>query len=581
MGASLEESAPCFIQECAGTLSASKSAWYSPPETAAALPVQGLTHATVRSHKGQQQQQQSGVATAKSDSPLAQRTRSTKETVMMGNIQGLYPKTNKNKVPFLKELAEHEDPMIIALTETHFKSECSTLNFTCAMNRVKELLDYLPRPLPNIVMCGDFNFPHIKWPEGIVFGGTSEEQVQARALMELSDREFLSQQIRQPTRQNNILDLFFTNNPASINLHRAENNIFSYHNLIIINTTYKRKSTLRYEGNSSAGSSPFKAYNFYTEYIKWEGVQHSISEMDWEQVLAGENPNIMLEVLTSKLLEVCSAHVPVKKRLTNGSVVTDPGTMSQLLLHQYNQVFSVPRQDKIVRWQTTFFNEAAPQEHAQLTNITISLEAMERAIREIKPNAAAVPAILAKCSKALAQPLCILWRCSMDRGVVPVELKKATEVEVVSGVPQQSVLDPLLFLVHMTDIGVGVSDSLLTSFEDDTTVSLPTTSAEEVSCLQQDVDAVYATSNMQFNEEKFELLRHGHNQEIKEIMLHTEGGQGITPQPHFKCLGVQLSEHCSIQYHIVEAVKKARTFTSREPETLLTLWRAPVQPLLD
>ncbi|KAK4321476.1 hypothetical protein Pmani_007707 [Petrolisthes manimaculis] len=537
MGASLEESAPCFIQECAGTLSASKSAWYSPvsnymsrapekkikqlspheptnskvvqanpplntqPETAAALPVQGLTHATVRSHKGQQQQQQSGVATAK----------------------------------------------------------------------VKELLDYLPRPLPNIVMCGDFNFPHIKWPEGIVFGGTSEEQVQARSLMELSDREFLSQQIRQPTRQNNILDLFFTNNPASINLHRAENNIFSYHNIITINTTYKRKSTLRYEGNSSAGSSPFKAYNFYTEYIKWEGVQHSISEMDWEQVLAGENPNIMLEVLTSKLLEVCSAHVPVKKRLTNGSVVRDLGTMSQLLLHQYNQVFSVPRQDKIVRWQTTFFNEAAPQEHAQLTNITISLEAMERAIREIKPNAAAVPAILAKCSKALAQPLCILWRCSMDRGVVPVELKKATE----------SVLGPLLFLVHMTDIGVGVSDSLLTSFEDDTTVSLPTTSAEEVSCLQQDVDAVYATSNMQFNEEKFELLRHGHNQEIKEIMLHTEGGQGITPQPHFKCLEVQLSEHCSIQYHIGEAVKKARTFTSREPETLLTLWRAPVQPLLD
>ncbi|KAK4317417.1 hypothetical protein Pmani_011501 [Petrolisthes manimaculis] len=95
MGASLEKSAPCFIQECAGTLSTSKSAWYSPvsnymsrapekkikqlspheptnskvvqanpplntqPETAAALPVQGLTHATVRSHKGQQQQQQS------------------------------------------------------------------------------------------------------------------------------------------------------------------------------------------------------------------------------------------------------------------------------------------------------------------------------------------------------------------------------------------------------------------------------------------------------------------------------------------------------------------------------------------
>ncbi|KAK4328660.1 hypothetical protein Pmani_000968 [Petrolisthes manimaculis] len=168
MGASLEEGAPCFIQECAGTLSASKSAccpsqpstkhptrdrgstpsagphptptptpgpywevWTffrgdDRPEVGRGEPTQGnggTNHVTVRSHKGQQQQQQSGVATAKSDSPLAQRTRSTIETVMMGNIQGLYPKTHINKVPFLKELAEQEDPMIIALTETHLKSE--------------------------------------------------------------------------------------------------------------------------------------------------------------------------------------------------------------------------------------------------------------------------------------------------------------------------------------------------------------------------------------------------------------------------------------------------------------------------
>ncbi|KAK4309589.1 hypothetical protein Pmani_018786 [Petrolisthes manimaculis] len=355
MGASLEESAPCFIQECAGTLSASKSAWYSPPETAAALPVQGLT-----------------------PPPPPGLTR------WYGHILGVMTGLRSDVGNLLRAM-DAQTMLLSGLIKDNNSSS----------KVVWPQPNYLPRPLPHIVMCGDFNFPHIKWPEGIVFGGTSEEQVQARSLMELSDREFLSQQIRQPTRQNNILDLFFTNNPASINLHRAENNIFSYHNLITINTTYKRKSTLRYEGNSSAGSSPFKAYNFYTEYIKWEGVQHSISEMDWEQVLAGENPNIMLEVLTSKLLEVCSAHVPVKKRLTNGSVVRDPGTMSQLLLHQYNQVFSVPRQDKIVRWQTTFFNEAAPQEHAQLTNITISLEAMERAIREIKPNAAAVPAILA------------------------------------------------------------------------------------------------------------------------------------------------------------------------------------------
>ena len=37
----------------------------------------------------------------------------------MGNIQGLYPKSNQTKVPFLKELAAVENPMFISLTETH------------------------------------------------------------------------------------------------------------------------------------------------------------------------------------------------------------------------------------------------------------------------------------------------------------------------------------------------------------------------------------------------------------------------------------------------------------------------------
>lgn len=152
---------------------------------------------------------------------------------MMGNIQGLYPKTNQNKVPFLREIAEEEDPMFIALTETHLKSDvkeaeisitkytpfrvdretrshggvivyirndlatdtkqilsvsngqvevialqispmgmiivncyrppqCSTVNFTTALNMVKEAIDDLPSPMPDIVMCGDYNFPHIK-----------------------------------------------------------------------------------------------------------------------------------------------------------------------------------------------------------------------------------------------------------------------------------------------------------------------------------------------------------------------------------------------------------------------------------
>ena len=95
---------------------------------------------------------------------------------------------------------------------------------------------------------------------------------------------------------------------------------------------------------------------------------------------------------------------------------------------------------------------------------------------------------------------------------------------------------------------------------------------------------------MAFNEKKFEILRHGNNQELKSTTrLCTEGGQIITPRSNAKCLGVFLNEDCSFQEHIRETVRKARsmaswvlrTFSSREAQTLVTLWRSLIQPVLD
>ena len=54
---------------------------------------------------------------------MADSTNLSLESIVMGNIQGLYPKSNQTKVPFLKELAVIENPMFIALTETHLHSD--------------------------------------------------------------------------------------------------------------------------------------------------------------------------------------------------------------------------------------------------------------------------------------------------------------------------------------------------------------------------------------------------------------------------------------------------------------------------
>lgn len=177
--------------------------------------------------------------------------------------------------------------------------------------------------------------------------------------------------------------------------------------------------------------------------------------------------------------------------------------------------------------------------------------------------------------------------------VVTVDGHQSSEASVISGVPQGSVLGPLLFLIHMGDIDEGVRSSVISSFADDTTVSHATTTMQGVTHLQEDLNKVYAcaaTNNMAFNAAKFEMLRCGPDHTIKmSTLLLTEGGQQISGQPHVKCLGVHLSDNGSFSHHITETVKKAkamagwvlRTFVSREPKVMLTLWKALVQPTLD
>ena len=103
--------------------------------------------------------------------------------------------------------------------------QASQQNFISAISQVAKVIEDLPRPTPDVILCGDFNFPNIKWPEGtLLSGGTLDQQAQAKALLEVADKALLTQQIITPTRLNNILDLYFTNNRESVNTYRTEKN---------------------------------------------------------------------------------------------------------------------------------------------------------------------------------------------------------------------------------------------------------------------------------------------------------------------------------------------------------------------
>ena len=86
-----------------------------------------------------------------------------------------------------------------------------------AINPLSELrikLIEILNPKPNIqyIYTGDLNFPIIEWQMEIVDGGTHENRVQANAFLQFALEQSFQQDIEEPERKNNILDVFLTNN---------------------------------------------------------------------------------------------------------------------------------------------------------------------------------------------------------------------------------------------------------------------------------------------------------------------------------------------------------------------------------
>ena len=86
---------------------------------------------------------------------------------------------------------------------------------------------------------------------------------------------------------------------------------------------------------------------------------------------------------------------------------------------------------------------------------------------------------------------------------------KSNLSEVSSGVPQGSVLGPLLFLVLIGDIDKDITSTFVSSFADDTRVAKGISSVEDVETLQLDLQSIYewAEENMEFNFPKFDTFK--------------------------------------------------------------------------
>ena len=97
---------------------------------------------------------------------------------------------------------------------------------------------------------------------------------------------------------------------------------------------------------------------------------------------------------------------------------------------------------------------------------------------------------------------------------------KSSKAEVISGVPQGTVLGPVLFLVLILDIGDNVSEGTrVSSFADDTRASRGIKSLLDPAQLQKDIETIYEWAkevNMEFNGDKFECIKFRSHQNLRD-----------------------------------------------------------------
>jgi hypothetical protein len=172
---------------------------------------------------------------------------------------------------------------------------------------------------------------------------------------------------------------------------------------------------------------------------------------------------------------------------------------------------------------------------------------------------------------------------------VKVGCSFSAPADVLSGVPQGSVLGPILFLIYINDLPSVLSSSSIKIFADDSKIYFAFRNMDKLDIFTKDVQNVFGwviKNGLKIAMEKCELLHLGRNNPSIELIVNNVVLPTCTV---VRDLGVYVSDSLKFSYHISVVCNRAyqktgqifRAFMCREPQFLRGMFIKFVRPLVE
>ena len=173
--------------------------------------------------------------------------------------------------------------------------------------------------------------------------------------------------------------------------------------------------------------------------------------------------------------------------------------------------------------------------------------------------------------------------------LVTVNGENSAWCPVISGIPQGSVLGPLLFVIFINDLPNNVSSNVFL-YADDTKIFNTIKSDDDVQILQKDLDNLEEWSNvwlLKFHPEKCKHMRIGRKSD--STATYTLQGHNLETTHEEKDIGVKIDDNLEFEQHVYEKVQKAnqmfgllrRTFEHLDDTMFIPLYKSLVRTHLD